>query len=226
MRSCGTSGITTRFQELFRCMGQVGHALLTRSPLSPRQQAARDPVRLACVKHAASVHPEPESNPPQKTFMESQQTALKKKKDGPSLKERTVTQKPRHPSNPLGYHTGGHRTGNQEPQATPTRMRPMASSTVHTIEFSNHQTHPQPNPEEPGPDRERQQEKNLHHNPHQHNPPACRTPPHTPQNPTNTTTPTACHNQQHATPNPLSRGTPNCVKARQQSLLFLSTPAH
>ena len=87
MRSCGTSGITTRFQELFRCMGQVGHALLTRSPLSPRQQAARDPVRLACVKHAASVHPEPESNPPQKTFMESQQTALKKKKDGPSNKE-------------------------------------------------------------------------------------------------------------------------------------------
>jgi len=82
--------------------------------------------------------------------MESQQTALKKKKDGPSLKERTVTQKPRHPSNPLGYHTGGHRTGNQEPQATPTRMRPMASSTVHTIEFSNHQTHPQPNPGQPG----------------------------------------------------------------------------
>ncbi len=131
-------------------MGQVGHALLTRSPLSPRQQAARDPVRLACGKHAASVHPEPETNPPQKkaardpvrlacgkhaasvhpepetnppqkTCMESQHTALKKKKDGPSLKERTVTQKPRHPSNPLGYHTGGHRTGNQEPQATPTK---------------------------------------------------------------------------------------------------------
>lgn len=68
-------------------MGQVGHALLTRSPLSPRQQAARDPVRLACVKHAASVHPEPESNPPQKNhFMEtSNQMTLKKKKDGPSL---------------------------------------------------------------------------------------------------------------------------------------------
>ena len=35
MRGVGASGITTRFQELFRCMGQVGHALLTRSPLSP-----------------------------------------------------------------------------------------------------------------------------------------------------------------------------------------------
>ena len=38
MRGVGASGITTRFQELFRCMGQVGHALLTRSPLSPRSK--------------------------------------------------------------------------------------------------------------------------------------------------------------------------------------------
>ncbi len=30
------------------------------------KQSPMDPVRLACVKHAASVHPEPESNPPQK----------------------------------------------------------------------------------------------------------------------------------------------------------------
>ena len=43
-------------------MGQVGHALLTRSPLSRPEQAPADPVRLACVKHAASVRPEPESN--------------------------------------------------------------------------------------------------------------------------------------------------------------------
>ena len=33
------------------------------------KQSLMDPVRLACVKHAASVHPEPESNPPQKNFM-------------------------------------------------------------------------------------------------------------------------------------------------------------
>ena len=68
MRWSGASGITTRFQELFRCTGQVGHALLTRSPLSRPEQAPADPVRLACVKHAASVHPEPESNPPQKNL--------------------------------------------------------------------------------------------------------------------------------------------------------------
>ena len=193
MRSCGTSGITTRFQELFRCMGQVGHALLTRSPLSPRQQAARDPVRLACVKHAASVHPEPESNPPQKTFMESQQTALKKKKDGPSLKERTVTQKPRHPSNPLGYHTGGHRTGNQEPQATPTRMRPMASSTVHTIEFSNHQTQPA---NTPGTNPSRSPTGSKMNNLHEPQPKRKPTPTTHPQNPTNTTHPPACRTTQ------------------------------
>ena len=35
------------------------------------KQSLMDPVRLACVKHAASVHPEPESNPPQKKFMKS-----------------------------------------------------------------------------------------------------------------------------------------------------------
>ena len=80
MRHVGASGITTRFQELFRCMGQVGHALLTRSPLSRPEQAPADPVRLACVKHAASVHPEPESNPPQKNFAESQHVTLKNKK--------------------------------------------------------------------------------------------------------------------------------------------------
>ena len=42
--------------------GQVIHALLTRAPLSPEQ--APDHVRLACVKHAASVRSEPGSNSP------------------------------------------------------------------------------------------------------------------------------------------------------------------
>ena len=35
------------------------------------KQSLMDPVRLACVKHAASVHPEPESNPPQQNVMKS-----------------------------------------------------------------------------------------------------------------------------------------------------------
>ena len=48
-------------------MRQVTHALLTRPPLSQRKlhtEVFRFQcfVRLACVKHAASVHPEPGSN--------------------------------------------------------------------------------------------------------------------------------------------------------------------
>ena len=56
----GLCGISSRFQLLSPCTGQVTHALLTRPPLSfPRRKSF---VRLACVKHAASVHPEPGSN--------------------------------------------------------------------------------------------------------------------------------------------------------------------
>ena len=47
-------------------MRQVTHALLTRPPLnylkSIRKLHSNSSVRLACVKHAASVHPEPGSN--------------------------------------------------------------------------------------------------------------------------------------------------------------------
>ena len=55
-------------------MGQVAHALLTRPPLSrnaflPEGVPARRFVRLACVKHAASVHPEPGSNSHVKSLM-------------------------------------------------------------------------------------------------------------------------------------------------------------
>src|SRR5699024_5315532 len=51
-----------------RSAGQVTHVLLTRSPLEyPRKGLS---VRLACVKHAASVRPEPGSNSPQKLFSE------------------------------------------------------------------------------------------------------------------------------------------------------------
>ena len=59
-------GISSRFQLLSPSYGQVAHALLTRPPLSCRSSSRRIPfgssVRLACVKHAASVCPEPGSN--------------------------------------------------------------------------------------------------------------------------------------------------------------------
>ncbi len=57
-RSCG---ISSPFELVSHASGQVIHALLTRSPLG----VLLLPVRLACIKHAASVHPEPGSNSPQ-----------------------------------------------------------------------------------------------------------------------------------------------------------------
>src|SRR5213080_2266688 len=62
MSSKVISGISSCFQLLFQSQGQVTHVLLTRSPLVyPRRGLT---VRLACVKHAASVRPEPGSNSP------------------------------------------------------------------------------------------------------------------------------------------------------------------
>ena len=59
-------GISSRFQLLSPTRRQVAHALLTRPPLSSdsfdRSLIPLILVRLACVKHAASVHPEPGSN--------------------------------------------------------------------------------------------------------------------------------------------------------------------
>ncbi len=75
--------------------GVWGRSVTHYSPVrhSHHQASLMDPVRLACVKHAASVHPEPESNPPQKNFMksiridDSQTSFPKKKKTSRSLRK-------------------------------------------------------------------------------------------------------------------------------------------
>ncbi len=65
MRSVYLSGFSYRFQQLSRTHGQVTYVLLTRSPLSLfGSKLPRNFVRLACIRHAASVHPEPGSNSP------------------------------------------------------------------------------------------------------------------------------------------------------------------
>ena len=64
-RPCGhviLCGISVCFQTLSPFDGQVTHALLTRPPLKYKKQAFCISVRLACVRHAASVRPEPGSN--------------------------------------------------------------------------------------------------------------------------------------------------------------------
>ena len=55
-------GISPGFPGLSQSSGQVTHVLLTRSRLCPTRRWFVAP--LACVKHAASVRPEPGSNSP------------------------------------------------------------------------------------------------------------------------------------------------------------------
>ena len=55
-----SSGISTSFPVLSLSIGQIAHALLTRPPLI--RDRSPFTVRLECVMHAASVHPEPGSN--------------------------------------------------------------------------------------------------------------------------------------------------------------------
>ena len=61
-----SSRISWHFYQLSVCHRLITYALLTRPPLSYTYSIRRLPiytfVRLACVRHAASVHPEPGSN--------------------------------------------------------------------------------------------------------------------------------------------------------------------
>ncbi len=56
-------GISPSFPGLFPTRGQIAHVLLTRAPLY-RLPEGSFLVRLACVRHAASVRSEPGSNSP------------------------------------------------------------------------------------------------------------------------------------------------------------------
>ena len=71
-------GISRCFHLLSPCLGQIAHALLTRPPLEYqfpfRRTSFNIPARLACVKHAASVRPEPGSNSDVQSFILSSPT--------------------------------------------------------------------------------------------------------------------------------------------------------
>src|ERR1700730_11993877 len=67
MPSVTTCGISTDFSVLSPTRGQVAHVLLTRSPLGTHLPCGKRALaRLACVRRAASVNPEPGSNSPSK----------------------------------------------------------------------------------------------------------------------------------------------------------------
>ncbi len=72
------SGISPSFERLSRTRRQVVYVLLTRAPLYSGTKAPFR-VRLACVRHAASVRSEPGSNSLVKTLMTGRniQTALR-----------------------------------------------------------------------------------------------------------------------------------------------------
>ena len=59
--SASSCGLTHHFWWLSPTSGQIAHVFLTRPPREPPEG---DPVRLACIRHAASVDPEPGSNSP------------------------------------------------------------------------------------------------------------------------------------------------------------------
>ena len=60
-------GISPGFPGLFPTTGQVAHVLLTRSPLGTPLPCGKEALaRLACIRRAASVNPEPGSNSPSK----------------------------------------------------------------------------------------------------------------------------------------------------------------
>ena len=56
--------VSPRFRGLSPGTGLVAHVLLTRAPVAGGVLLLPAAPRLACVKPAASVHPEPGSNSP------------------------------------------------------------------------------------------------------------------------------------------------------------------
>src|SRR2546422_2750867 len=67
-------GITRPLGRLSPTVGQVPHVLRTRLPLNG--ELPPRPVRLACVRHAASVRPEPGSNSPMRIRSEEHTSEL------------------------------------------------------------------------------------------------------------------------------------------------------
>src|SRR3954471_413240 len=89
MQGLVVSGIRPRFRGLSQSQGQITHVLLTRSPLEyPRKGLS---ARLACVKHAASVRPEPGSNSPLKTTPPPQPKDQNEEKEMPRQTTLTKT---------------------------------------------------------------------------------------------------------------------------------------
>ena len=131
MREVVISSISPGFPELSRSEGQITHVLLTRSPLVyPRRGLT---ARLACVKHAASVRPEPGSNSPLKN-----ETIPTKQNTNKNNTTSSNKQPPQHTKRPP---TTTNSKQNKKPNV----------DQKHTVEFSKINHTPQPNPQRARP---------------------------------------------------------------------------
>ncbi len=115
MHAVVLSGIRPSFPSLSRSAGQITHVLLTRSPLEYPAKGLS--VRLACVKHAASVRPEPGSNSPNKNphTKQRRQNSNQRKSDHSKKTPKTGIKKTTPP------HTGSNRRHGKK---TTTKTKP------------------------------------------------------------------------------------------------------
>ena len=80
MPSTATSGITPPFGGLSPSLGQVAYVLLNRLPLGKETEVS-SLARLAYIRHAASVRPEPGSNSPSEPDPAASVSTLREKRN-------------------------------------------------------------------------------------------------------------------------------------------------
>ena len=146
MREVVISGISPGFPELSRSEGQITHVLLTRSPLVyPRRSLT---ARLACVKHAASVRPEPGSNSPLKNHKQNNEKQTPTRKTTFPVKEN-----PHHDTNNPHTKTQrkSHRRRPRGKKCIDFQNTLLSSQKSTTTPRTNHTSQPQRQPNQPYP---------------------------------------------------------------------------
>ena len=193
-------------------MGQVGHALLTRSPLSPASKARRIPFDL----HVLSTPP---------AFILSQNRTLHKKtmrkanQDSHKIIDGRLIRKGDSHENP-DPHQPPSRTPPQDNQKPHTEAGTglaiidyKRSSTDTLLSSQTTTTHPTNRTPRRKPAGERQQENNIHHHPHPRNPTTTKHP----TNPRKTNQTPACRKHPHHHPTtPTKHNQPQQQRQRTQ----------
>ena len=130
MRQQLISSISNRFQLLSQRLGQVTHVLLTRSPLvHPKKRGLT--VRLACVKHAASVRPEPGSNSP----LKKQHPANPTHNQAKPTRHQKINKEPNHQQTP---NTQSGAINQRKKQETNPKKDPFPKKTTPTKTTPHH----------------------------------------------------------------------------------------